>query len=152
MLDSLLQTHFWLMTGLWVGGIGGLFCSRTLKRHVKNGLLTDEERLRFVQGWIKVILGSSLVFWFLQLTAGPAPNPDYLTWPLPQKWLAVAFNVSLWLWLLWWMFAKGGDEYLSRMSSLGNSFLSRSFLGRPLTFRVLAVVVFIGGVFSLTDL
>jgi len=148
-LDSVLMTHFWLLCGVWVGGIGGLIYYSSLSRHVKSGQLEVAERSRFLKGWVGFIFGSSLVFWLLQLSAGPAATPDYLSWPSPQSWIAVTFNVLLWLWLLRWIFAKGGAEYLARLTALGRVPF-RSIIARPLTFRILAVAVLISGTLALT--
>jgi hypothetical protein len=148
-VSDLIESHFWLLCGLWVGGFGSLMFYTHLSRHVKAGRLGADERSRFVRGWLCVIAGTSLVFWLLQFSMGPGSLPYFVSWPSPQRWLAVLFLVMLWLGLLWWIFLKGGAEYLARIASLGHSPF-RFLFARPVTFRVLAILSVASGVFALT--
>jgi hypothetical protein len=119
-------------------------------RHARNEEPSATEGAKFSKGWFTVVFGSSLVFWLLQLSAGPASTPDYSSWPSPQKWIAVIFNIFLWLGLLWWVFAKGGAEYLSRLASLGKPPFRR-VVTSPYFYRFLAVVIAVSGASSLSQ-
>src|SRR5512134_1931059 len=146
---AFLDTHFWLLCGLWVGGVGSLIYYAQMSRHVKAGRLDATDRSRFVRGWLGVIGSTSLIFWLLQLSAGTASSPHFISWPSPQRWLALLVQAALWVWLLWWVFLRGGAEFLARITSVG-TFPFRGLVARPAAFRILAILIVASGVLGLT--
>ena len=119
-IPSALITHFWLLCGAWVGGLGALRFHLDLGKQVRAGHVTEAERRRFVRGWALAIVLPCVTWWLLQLSTGPASSPQYMFWPPPQKWLAVAVQLLFWLWLLAWLWLSDGARFLSRMLMVGH--------------------------------
>ena len=139
--------HFWLFCGLYTGLGGALYLRIKLKRNVAAGQLDRSSLQSFTRGWCIAILTPCTLLWLLALSSGPTASPDYLTWGVPQKWIALGLNIACWLVLLTWVWFGSGAELLSRY--LAPAF-SSSMLKSPLAVRVLAGLLVAAGICALS--
>ena len=149
-MPELLYTFFWLFCGLWVGGLGAWQIHSKLKKHVESGRISSAERFQFVRGWFLAIMVPSVIFCLLQITAGSDLTPDYMTWPSPQKWMALSVNVFCWGLLLWWIWLRGGAEYLSRLTTLEASRWQTIVLSKY-SMRLLSLLIVASGLWALSQ-
>jgi hypothetical protein len=142
---ELLENHFWLICGIWVGGAGAIFFNHRLRQAT-----AAESAIapHFARTWFITIMLPCALFWLIQLSAGPAPTPDYLSWPAPQRWVAVTINVVCWVLLLWWLWLSNGAEVLSRVLTLTWPRQS-AFLYSPISIKVAALLAVLSGVFAI---
>jgi hypothetical protein len=140
--------YFWLICGLWVGVVGALYLRyQASKLPLPHGMSIQEVN-RFAKGWAMAILTPSLLFWLLQLTIGVSSNPQLLSWPSPQKWIAIGLTIACWLALLYWVWLAAGATRLSQMASIWQAYLPE-YVRTPTAFKILSLVVITSGVFSL---
>jgi hypothetical protein len=145
---AFLDRYFWLICGLWVGVFGALyFRYRASKVPLPQGMSIQDVN-RFAKGWAMAILAPSLLFWLLQLTISPSSNPQFISWPSPQKWIAIGLTIACWLALLYWVWLAAGAARLSQMASIYQSYLPQ-YMRTPTTFKILSLVVVASGVYGL---
>lgn len=117
--------HFWLVCGLWVGVGGFLIGKYRSKELVAQGSITAQESNSLLSGWFLSILVPSLLFWFLTLSLDGPQNPDFVSWPDPQKSLALMLLFACWGLLLYWVFALEGSSKLAKLLVLTGNFPHR---------------------------
>jgi len=149
-MPDFLDHYFWLMCGVWVGGLGGVSYYFKLSNAVATNALTNEARLRFVRGWIMAFMVPSTIFWLLQTSTGAAVSPDYLRWPNPQRWLAITVNVTCWIALLWWVWLAEGAQKLCDMYSLTSRGQRKLPFG-AIGIKILSLITVTAGVMALTQ-
>ncbi len=115
-MHGLMFTYFWLLCALWVGGGGAIMFHSQLKPHVAAGLVEARAEKRFVVGWALWMTGPAIGFWLLQMTMSGAPSPQYMTWPEPQRSVAVGLTVVCWAALLWWVWLSDGAVTLATVA------------------------------------
>ncbi len=126
-MPHFLLNHFWLLCGLWTGGIGALSFYSRLKKHVISGIISKSDLIRFVRGWLIFIASPCIILWLIQLSIGADVHPQYLLWPEPQKWFALSINIACWVVLLWWVWIAGGAQYISRIALLSATSIQKPF-------------------------
>jgi hypothetical protein len=145
---AFLNRYFWLICGLWVGVFGALyFRYQASKLPLPQGMSIQDVN-RFAKGWAMAILTPSLLFWLLQLTIGVSSTPQFLSWPSPQKSIAIGLTIACWLTLLYWVWLAAGARRLSQMASIYQAYLPQ-YMRTPTAFKILSLVVVASGVFSL---
>jgi hypothetical protein len=142
------QQHFWLLCGLWCGVGNSLFIWMRLRKQASAGVFTPQQANTFALVMGGVVLSAMLVFWGLQLSAVNAGNPNFLTWPNPQKQLALAWQVLLWGAMVYWVFFKGGADLLSSYIGAGHSGWKHKYFFSVNAFKVMTVGTVISGVAS----
>ncbi len=142
------QQHFWLFLGLWCGVVNSLFIWFRLHKRASVGGYTPAQAKTFALVLGTVVLLPMLAFWGLQQSAAHAPNPNFLTWPSPQKPLALALQVSLWAAMIYWVFAKGGARLLSSYLGAGESGWKYTWFFSERAFKIMAVGTVVWGIVS----
>lgn len=111
--------HFWLFCGVWVGLGNALLLWYRRGKYIKSGLLSEAEIRGLALGAALWILIPSVVLWVLQLSIGSSAGPHFTRWPGPQRSIAIALQVFIWIALAYWVFARGGAEKLSAILEVG---------------------------------
>lgn len=114
--------YFWLFCGIWVAG--GSFIQGKLKSKslIEAGELSREDVNKYLRNFSIIILVPCITFWLIQQSAGPNAEIGFMTWPNPQKAIALTILISLWSSLLVWVLFLGGAKSLLRfVSLLGNA-------------------------------
>ncbi len=132
-MPPLLSQHFWLICGLWFGISNGLFLWFRLRKLALTGAFSQDEASRFTKWAALSIFLPAMVFWGLQMSAGTATEPNFLTWPSPHKQVALGFQIVLWTLMVAWVFPLGGADVLAKFLSAGRTKLL--FLYTPKAFR-----------------
>lgn len=144
---DVMQQHFWLICGLWCGGIGGLGFWLRLRRHLSTGKYTKEEMNRFVRNMALWFMIPCALLWMLQMSLGAEAKPFFIDWPSPQRHLALAIQLGIWLALLYWIFFRDGTQTLSVFAGTGR--VGRESIYRPAILKLIVVAVVVAGIFSL---
>lgn len=140
--------HFWLICGLWFGVANSLFIWQRLQKHVGNGTFSKKEASNFSLALALFVLVPMMIFWGLQLSAHNAPNPNFLTWPDPQKQVAIAFQVILWVAMVYWVFFKAGAQILSTYIGAGQSGWRHTLFFSPGAFKLMTLGTVANGVIA----
>ena len=88
-----MNEFFWLICGVWCGIGGSIFAWFKLSKGIKSGEFSQAGVLSFVRGMAFWIFVPCLVLWILQFSVSGATQPNYLSWPSPQKYIALALQV-----------------------------------------------------------
>lgn len=139
--------HFGLICGLWVGLGGFLFGKFRSKELVAQGSITVQESKSLLLGWLLSILIPSLLFWLLALSIDGPQTPDFVSWPNPQKSMALVLLLGCWGLLLYWVFALEGSSKLAKLFMLTGNF-PQSWL-QPAFIKGLVVLTVAAGVASI---
>lgn len=142
-----MNEYFWLLCGLWCGLGGSLYARLQLKKSVDSGELSEDEVSAFVKGMAFWVFAPCLVFWVLQLSISGATQPDYMTWPSPQKYIAIILQIFVWGVLAWWILFRDGANTLSKFSA--GFFSGPEFIRSPNAFRLYAIVTLLSGSYAL---
>jgi hypothetical protein len=145
---AVFNQYFWLICGLWVGVFGALYFRYQASKLPLPQEVSIQEVNRFAKGWAIAIVTPSVLLWLLQLTIRAASNPQFLSWPSPQKWVAISLMIACWLALLYWVWLAAGATRLSQMASLYQAYLPQ-YVRTPTTFKILSLLVVTSGVLSL---
>ena len=148
-MPELLGTHFWLLCGVWVGGLGSISVYFRLRKAVH---IPEAERVtiaRFSIGWFAAIMIPCVLLWLIQLSSGPAPNPDFFTWPMPQRWLALAINFACWTVLLWWVWLSNGAERLSELFLAFARPNQPRLIYSPGAIKLFSVLIILSGIYAI---
>jgi len=139
--------YFWLICGVWVAGgsyIQGKIKSKGL---IETGEFSREDVNKYLRNFSIIIFIPCVVFWLIQQSVGPGAEISFLTWPNPQKAIALTILISLWSSLLIWVLFLGGAKPLSRFFSLlGNV---PKYLLTQTSMKVLVILMVSSGVLSL---
>jgi hypothetical protein len=141
-----MNEYFWLLCGLWCGIGGSIFAWFQLKKDVKSGEFSQAEVLSFVKGMAFWIFVPCLILWILQFSVSGVTQPDYMSWPSPQKYIALALQIFIWVALAGWVFFKNGAGTLSRFSV--GFFNAPEFLRTSTAFKFYAVAIIISGFYA----
>ncbi len=144
----MIQQHFWLFLGLWCGVVNSLFVWFRLQKRASVGGYTSAQANAFALILGAVVLLPMLVFWGLQQSAVSAPNPNFLTWPNPQKPLALGLQVALWAAMLYWVFVKNGAQVLSSYLGAGETGWKHTWFFSERAFKIMAVGTVVWGIVS----
>lgn len=141
----MMDEHFWLFCGLWVGFGNGLIIWARRHRLSAENKLTEGDVKRAAMGVALWVLLPCAVLWLLQLSAGPSVGPNFSNWPSPQKDVALALQASAWVALLVWVFLRGGDQAISLYLPVVGSW--PAFMSTPTAVRIgTALMVLCGAV------
>ena len=140
--------HFWLICGLWFGVANSLFVWIRLQKHVNNGVFSKEETTNFSLALALFVLVPMVIFWGLQLSANMAPSPNFLTWPDPQKQVAIAFQVVLWIAMVYWVFFKAGAQTLSTYIGVGQEGWKHKYFFSAGAFKLMTLGTVANGVIA----
>ena len=140
--------HFWLLCGLWCGVVNSAFVWLRLQKRVDVGPYTRQDAHRFALVLGTVVLLPMLAFWGLQQSAASAPNPNFLTWPSPQKPLAIGLQLILWVAMLAWINFMGGARVLSSYLGAGETGWKHTWLFSERAFKVMSVTTVLWGIGS----
>jgi hypothetical protein len=147
MMNSTFLQHFWLLCGIWCGGLNALMTWFRLRRNLSKGLYTEVEVNSFAKNLALWIFVPCVFLWVLQLSIGPDAKPFFVTWPSPQKYLATSLQIFIWIALLYWIFLRNGATRLS--TYVGASTAYPRYLCHPLIFKIAALLIVFGSCFSL---
>jgi succinate dehydrogenase hydrophobic anchor subunit len=148
-MSSPLGQYFWLICGLW-GGLGnGIFIWLSLRNKVTAGAFTKDELHRFVFQLALWILVPCLILWVTHISIDTNVPPEYWLWPYPQKLVAIALQVFIWLALLYWVFLNNGANILSKYYASSQN--SKKIMLGPTAFKLLAAVMVLSSVFALVS-
>jgi hypothetical protein len=147
-VGEFLSINFWLLCGAWSGGAGALYFRARLASAVASGALESQMRDRFVRGWFLAIMIPCAALWILQISAGPAPNPQYISWPDPQRWAAIGVILICWGLLLSWVWLSNGAELMARLFSLASRRQQRFPFGAA-GIKVLSILIVISGLWAM---
>ena len=104
----------WLFAGL-VGLANALYFRMRLQAAIDARTIVRAEALGFVRGFALWFSVPCAALWVLQLTvAGPAVS-NFLTWPWPQKGVALVIVFYVFAALVRWTFLADGADVLSRI-------------------------------------
>ena len=141
----MLVQHFWLLCGLWCGVVNSLFVWKRLQPHVREGKFSPREVNTFALALSASVLVPMLIFWGIQLSATATTSPNFLTWPAPQRNMALGLQVLLWTAMLVFIFAKGGAHLMSTYVGVGyKGWVYRWFFSPP-AFKVMTLATVISG-------
>ena len=140
--------YFWLIGGLFVGIFGTLFGKLKSKEFVTSGQMTNEEVNEFLKGYAISIMAPALIFWIIQTSIGTTTGADFLSWPNPQKSIAVTLLVVLWALLLSWvLYFKGAKKLVKFLPLLGNF---PNFMIKEKSIKIGVVLIVFSGIASLS--
>ena len=140
--------HFWLIGGLFVGVFGTLFGKFKAKEFIASGQMTDKEVNSFLKGYAISIMAPAFIFWLIQTSINPATGADFLSWPNPQKSIAVTVLVALWALLLSWaLYFKGAKTLTKFLPLLGNF---PNFMIKEKAIKIGVVLIVFSGLASLS--
>ena len=143
----MLFKFFWIICGLWVGLGGALMGKVNSKKLIAAEKLSSDEINPLLLGWFFCIFVPSTLFWIIQLSISGEPHVDFLTWPNPQKYIALGLLISCWSALITWVLFLGGAPTLSKVLMLmGNSHES---MLKPTSIKILTILIVVSGVLSL---
>jgi hypothetical protein len=142
------QQHFWLFCGLWCGVVNSLFVWFRLHKRASVGGYTPAQANTFTLVLGAVVLLPMLGFWGLQQSAVNATNPNFLTWPSPQKPVALTLQLALWGAMLYWVFLKNGAQVLSAYLGAGETGWKHTWFFSERAFKVMAVGTVLWGIVS----
>ncbi|MDR6990151.1 hypothetical protein [Luteimonas sp. 3794] len=140
---SFVFQHFWLLCGLWTGGLGAVLVYRALSSSVAAGRLSADRRFASVSGFAIAVLLPCTSLWLLQLSVD-AGGPDLLQWPQPQKTIGVGIVVACWTALLIWTWVGSGARWIAGLFAHNESAAAR-VLARPIAIRLLVIVIVAAG-------
>lgn len=140
-----MNEYFWLICGLWCGIGGSIFAWYRLSKCVKSGEFSQVEVLSFVRSMAFWIFVPCLVLWILQFSVSGATQPDYLFWPSPQKYIALALQIFVWVALAGWVLFKDGADTLSKFSI--GFFSAPEFLRISAAFKFYAIALILSGIY-----
>ena len=143
------ENYFWLLCGLFVGGVGGAFGKLKAKEMIANNLVTLREANSFLKGYIISIMVPCVLFWGLQVMAGHDAGPDFIRWSMPYKGFAVVLVVATWAALFVWVFFYGGSRKMERCLPLIGFF--PEFMLKEKYIRIGVVLVIASGIWALTQ-
>lgn len=98
-----MNEYFWLLCGLWCGIGGSIFAWFKLKKGVNSGEFSQAEVLSFVRGMAFWFFVPCLALWILQSSISCATQPNYQSWPSPQKYIALVLQIFIWIALIGWV-------------------------------------------------
>lgn len=105
---DLLDTHFWLICGLWVGFGNAIVFRRRHQKWIARGEITRAEANRFFNGILCIVLLPCLNLWILQHLSGNHNTPEFLAWGPPHNFLgSCTVNVAILLELFWVQTKRG---------------------------------------------
>lgn len=142
----IMSEYFWLFCGLWCGVGGGVFARSKLSKGVDSGEFSQAEVTSFVKGMIFWICTPCLLLWILQFSLADATQPEYLSWPSPQKHIALALQIFIWAALVWWVLFKNGAKTLSKFSV--GFFSGPEFIRTPAAFKFYVIAIVLLGSYS----
>jgi hypothetical protein len=148
-LPPAVYQNLWLVCGLWFGLSNGAFLWFRLRKLAKEqgSLFTQREAGQFAK-WTGIsIFVPALVFWLIQTSGGNGLEPNFLTWPAPQKHMALGFQVVLWLALLAYVFMANGADTMAKFMGAGRTKLL--FLYTPKAFKFMAASTVVSQVATL---
>jgi hypothetical protein len=138
-----LLDYFWLICGVWVG-LGSFIIGKAKSRSlVESGEYSKEEADLYLKVFAGSVFIPSLVFWILQMSVGPDAGIDFVSWPNPQKLIALVVLCFLWTYLLIWTLFLGGARPLGRCLGLIGNF--PEFMLSPAAVKVLVIILVAGG-------
>ncbi len=140
--------HFWLIGGLFVGIFGAFFGKLKAKEFIASGEMTAIEVNKFLRGYALSIIVPSIIFWLLQTSISTATGADLLSWPNPQKSIAITLLISLWALLLSWVLFFTGAKTLSKFLPLLGNF--PKFMFKENAIKIGVVLIVFSGVASLS--
>ena len=117
-----------------------------LKKGVESGEFSQAEVLSFVRGMAFWVFVPCLVLWVLQFSISGATQPDYLSWPSPQKYIALVLQFFIWIALVGWVLFKGGADTLSRFSE--GFFNGPEIIRTPTAFKFYAIIMVLSGSYA----
>jgi len=139
--------HFWLFCGIWLGlgsYVSGKFRARKL---IGEGEISEYEAQAYLLRFSLWIFIPSVIFWLLQLSISTQVSVAFLSWPNPQKTIALSILIGLWGYLLVWSLFLGGAEPLAKCLRLTGNF--PTFMLTPVTIKLIVILVVVSGVLSL---
>jgi len=140
-----MNEFFWLICGVWCGIGGSIFAWFKLSKGIKSGEFSQAGVLSFVRGMAFWIFVPCLVLWILQFSVSGATQPNYLSWPSPQKYIALALQVFVWAALAGWVLFKDGADTLSRFSV--GFFRGPKFMHTSAAFKFYAIAAILSGIY-----
>jgi hypothetical protein len=143
----MVSDHFWLFCGLWVGGLSFVIGKFKAKSLIESGEITYIEANTYLRNFSIFIITPSLAFWLLQQSIASSVSADFLSWPNPQKAIALTILVGLWIYLLIWTLFLGGEKPLSQTLRLVSSF--PSFMLKPTPIKIFVIFSVLVGFLSL---
>jgi len=146
MEQTLLSQYFWLFCGVWVG-LGNLVWIRfRLRSRIVSGEFSRAEVDSYTRNLALWVGGTCLGFWLMQHSAKNA-GPGFMTWPNPQREIAIFLTVFVWAALMYWVFVRRGADVLSKflcaLSYRGTSMYS------PLVVKLVTIAGILAGAFEL---
>ena len=115
---SVVQTHFWLFCGLWVGGGGSIAIYYSLERHVISKEISNIERSVYIYGWLAAVLTPCLLLWLIGLTVPNGNSVAIDSFPGPQRFLSELVEIGSKMAVAGWVWFKGGARILVRLIQL----------------------------------
>ncbi len=143
----MLFDHFWLICGIWVGFGSYIMGKVRSKEFIQNGELLEAEANKYLVRFSLWIFVPSVFFWLLQFSAGSGVGVDFLSWPDPQKSVALAILICLWTYLIVWTLFLGGAVPLGKCMRLISNF-PKSML-TPIAVKIIVSIVVFSGIASL---
>ena len=137
--------HFWLLCGFWCATVNSYLVWRRLQPHVAQGAFSGQQVNRFTLGLSASVLIPMLLFWAIQQGATQAPSPNFLTWSNPHKHWALALQGLMWAAMLWFVFARKGDQILSTYVGVGYKGWVYKLFFSPGAYRVMSVLTVLSG-------
>jgi hypothetical protein len=139
--------YFWLFCGAWVAG--GSFIQGKLKSKslIESGEFSREDVNKYLRNFSIIILVPCITFWLIQQSVGPNAEIGFMTWPNPQKAIALTILISLWSSLLVWVLFLGGAKSLARFVSLLGS-VPKTFLTQT-NMKIFVILLVASGTTSL---
>jgi len=133
---------------LFIGIIGPLFGKLKAKEFISSGQMTEEEVNKFLKYYAISIMVPAIIFWVIQASISTTAGPDFLSWPNPQKAIAVTILILLWALLLnWVLFLKGENTLEKYLPLLGNF---PNFMFNEKAIKIGVVLIVLGGLLSLS--
>ena len=144
---NIIFTHFWLICGLWCGFGGALYFRSRLKCNINESGFSLDEVNKFAKNYALWIFIPCLILWLLQMSSGFESDVNYLTWPTPQRIVALILQVIIWSALIYWVFFNDGAETLSKYLSAAHKYYN--FIYSPLIIKLAVAIGVVGGVYAL---
>lgn len=142
-----MDKFFWPFIGIWCGAGSSIMVWFRCNTIVAKSHLSEAEVMQFAKGNLIWIMGFSLSFWILQLTAGEPYFTEYWKWQSPQREIGLALQILIWLALLYWLFFKQGADTVSAIH--GGFAFGPSFLSSPAAIKISAIAMVISNLFAL---
>ncbi|CAN7564542.1 hypothetical protein [Acidovorax sp. LjRoot194] len=141
-----MNDYFWLLCAAWCGLTGAVYIRYRLGKSVAAGEFSAEEVASFTRAYALWISCPCVLLWVLQRSEGDSAAPMFLTWPQPQRSLALSVQIFLWSALLWWVFLKDGASTLSRY--LRATQRNLGIFNGPAAIRIAAAAAVASGLFA----